>query len=124
MKPIEEMTDLELREAVAVEVMGWTRDEDGWDDHGRLVVDEPLFESSIEAAFQVVEKLEAAPENWLFKAVRQGGVLTRQVDKIAWMCEFRACIGPAGHAFYAIGVDEKSLPLAICRAALKAARAK
>lgn len=62
MKPIEEMTGLELREAVAVEVMGWTRDEDGWDDNGRLVVDEPWFESSIEAAFEMQAKVCEDPQ--------------------------------------------------------------
>lgn len=148
MKTPSEMSGLALRECVATEIMGvqvihYNKHDDPnrpcttvvipggvnqIDFCGTLALSKlrkaiPAYESSIEAAFAVVEKLEAAKENWLFRAVRQCGVLTRQVDKVAWMCEFRACIGPANHVFYAIGVDEQSLPLAICRAALQAVRA-
>lgn len=118
MKPLEEMTGLELREACAIEVMGWTRDEDGWDDHGRLVVDEPWFESSIEAAFQVVEKMR---ERGYWCEMRNDFTKAARAD--CW-----AGFTPLGVTGWN-GVPDNwtcadTLPLAICRAALKAARAK
>lgn len=153
MKPINELSDIELREAVAVEVMGkkvraianddskhageyaycydggtYCRDYLG---DGALVEDRasgsweiPYYESSIEAAFEVVGKLEAMDEHWLFKATRMIGVLRDNLDALAWAAEFRACIGPQGHAFYALGADHASLPRAICIAALTAVRAR
>ena len=117
MKPIEEMTGLELREAVAVEVMGWTRDEDGWDDHGRLVVDEPLFESSIEAAFQVVDAVHNRTSGTTVFTLSQ--LCPGSADANEFTAEFRVPYGE--QRFYGEG---DAAPLAICRAALKATRAK
>lgn len=140
--PINELSDIELREAVAVEVMGYELREaaisgypvmelyrDGVShkvsgNHSGLVSSMPRYESSITAAFEVVAKLEAMGEHWLFKATRMIGVLRDNLDALAWAVEFRACIGPQGHAFYALGADRASLPRAICIAALTAIRAR
>ncbi len=88
MKPINELSDIELREAVAVEVMGWTkldRVKMGWGEGPQVwgtgdTTDEATGEvrgrhggpthqgfepeSSIEAAFEVVGKMRE--KGWVF----------------------------------------------------------
>ena len=129
MKPIEEMTGLELREAVAVEVMGYIkgerkRGEPEWLDpnmpvnrtvsslyrgmmplRGSL----PAYESSIEAAFALVEKMRE--KGWRMILDNCGG---------AWECEMFLDSPSDARVF---GIDDTA-PLAIARASLKAVRAK
>lgn len=130
MKPIEEMTGLELREAVAVGVMGWrltTLIPGGlwWFDGKRPVasVDDPdhegppAYESSIEAAFQVVEKMRE--KGWCIDFCGWPGqkweVQIESDEPESLDIDF----GPLSFC-----TADNSLPLAICIAALRAVRAK
>lgn len=145
MKLIEEMTGLELREACAIEVMGvhvkkqrgarsHLRDlvipggvngidyvqEDGEPDltvHD-LIEAVPAYESSIEAAFQVVEKMREKGFVFFYLSTVPCGEVTRSKASFA-----RATpLGRKSPVMY----DEiaETVPLAIARASLKAVRAK
>lgn len=127
MKPIEEMTGLELREACAIEVMGikdnfWSHgegskavlctDEMHWPPPTTCVV--PAYESSIEAAFTLVEKLSTKGYD---TCLSNGNGPT-----FAWDCEMT----PKGRDTRKPCVlgQANDPALAIARAALKAVRAK
>ena len=133
MKPIEEMTDFELREAVAREVMGLAANRakvvmrytpDGRargyepDPHGAYLAvgdDECLpYESDIAAAFEVVEKMHARGCDVTMTHTREAGGM--------WGCEFNPYSGPDEGAEYT--ACAKTAPRAICLAALQAVRAK
>lgn len=123
MKPIEEMTGLELREAAAVEVMGelvrlvngrWMcRSCDG-STEWVLGVSPPAYESSIEAAFQVVDACRANGVMLEVTAMGWGYLVNVQVLKQNKL-EFTGTFKANSYA---------KLPLAIARASLKAVRAK
>lgn len=134
MKSINELSDIELREAVAVEVMGWQRHElidatvefprcrwcgstfyhgdprDGWCFQG----DPPAYESSIEAALQVVDACRANGVMLEVTAMGWGYLVNVQVLKQNKL-EFTGTFKANSYA---------KLPLAICRAALTALRAR
>lgn len=126
-KPINELSDIELRVAVAVEVIGikdnfWTHstptilctDEPHWPAPTTCVV--PHYESSIEAAFEAIDK--ARTKNCYVEVIAMGwGYL------ITWQVFGDApdCILDAG----TIKVKFLSeVPRAICIAALTAVRAR
>lgn len=102
-KPINEMTPLEIREAVAVEIMG---------EPAHLYTP---YESYIGCAFEVVEKMREKGCDMTLTQVRlrQGASL--------WGCEINPFAGPhEGAEFTAHGA---TAALAICKAALEAVRA-
>lgn len=131
MKPTSELSDIELREAVAVEVMGWQRHElidatvefprcrwcgstfyhgdprDGWCFQG----EPPAYESSIEAAFEVVWKMREDE----FREFDLG------THGRHWGATFKGVIGEVWRKFAGYG---ESPARAICIAALTAVRAR
>lgn len=114
-KPINELSDIELCEAVAVEVMGLDRvDNYGssyalWYGDSRRPV--PHYTNDIEAAFEVVAKMREIE----FREFELG---THGRD---WGATFRGFIGERWRVFSGYG---DYAPRAICIAALTAIRAR
>ena len=130
------MTNLELRERIAVEVMGWERavvtdvchypdggtpeycpqpiatssyhwrDLCGWDGEEWCWL--PLYESSIQAAWEVVEAMRAKGYEWIISNLVTG--------KKLWEIELMLDDNLAGFA------QAETAPEVICKAALAAIR--
>lgn len=116
MKSPSEMSDIELREAVAVEVMGWRLDDGDWlldNPHSGTNggIEMPCYELDIEAAFEVVEKM------------RVDGFLEFDLGthERHWGATFKGFIGEVWRKFAGYG---ESPARAICIAALTAVRAR
>lgn len=135
-KSISELSDIELREAVAVEVMGMLRCDYGGDArefpkcrhcgvtlyHGENPVrwclgQEPdRYESSLGAAFEVVEKMHSQGYITDIASEYEMGVVVYRVN---FACPERTFCWGGG-----TGPTHTTLPLGICRAALTAVRAR
>lgn len=126
MKKNEEMSGVELREAVAVEVMGWRLDAGDWlldNPHSGTNggIEMPLYEADISAAFTVVEKMRA--KGW--------HVSLCAAPKSGWCCTMLfedfsngPTVNMEGEGYWERQAYADAAPLAICRAALAAVRAK
>lgn len=116
MKNPESMSNEELDQAVAVEVMGWTRsNKPGWEvwwisgTVGVEVADRWHPSTSIEAAWSVVERMRVTGGWWLVISDHGSAGTDYRVS-------FQAANARKWHATHA------SAPMAICLAALTASR--
>jgi hypothetical protein len=105
----------ELDALVAEKVMGVNTDRFIWKRYGKpdSIQNEDYggprhYSTDIDAAWQVVEKLEQHPDEILFSCSRKGG------KELVWEMRFRKCRGNQ-HDYIA---SAPTAPLAICRAAL------
>lgn len=119
------MTDRELDALIAENVMGWEIRWLGCEPHHYWEPDDgrggrwndrlPEYSTDIAAAFQVVEKMKRV-RLW-FSCCYQTGALRDDLSAMAWSCRFRGFKrGESIEGFH----GDKSLPRAICLAALKA----
>jgi hypothetical protein len=110
--PMNELSGIELRAAVAERVMGWKRSErfsDMWTQNGSTYMRLPHYESDIAAAMEVAEAMRARGYSFLLN-------IPDPAEPRTWWAEFADTT-----SIYDDGLEyQDTAPLAICRAALAA----